>query len=64
MDKRLYLSLIVLLTSIIHAGEKKSLPELDFIEFLGEGKIIDGDYYDPLQIHNCKKEDMADSGQQ
>ena len=35
-----------------------------FLEFLGEGKNVDGEYHDPLQMQDWAQQDVVDAGQQ
>lgn len=68
MDKWHWLGLGLVLTnlliSVANASEDETGLELDFLEFLGEGKTLDGDYHDPLQMQDWVQKQVVDAGQQ
>lgn len=68
MDKRHWLGLGFVVTNLLlgmaNASDDQASPGADFLEFLGEGKTLDGDYYDPLQMQDWIEKEMVDAGQQ
>lgn len=63
-----WLGLCCLLSSMMvgsaTAQDNEIALEADFLEFIGEGKSVDGEYYDPLQMQDWVQKEVADSGQQ
>ena len=68
MDNWRWLGIWFLLTHCLmgtaNADDNEIQPDMDFFEFLGEGKKVDGEYHDPLQMQDWKPKEMVDAGQQ
>ena len=67
MGKWRWLGLWVVLNHCLmgtaNADDDEAQLDLDFIEFLGEGKTVDGEYHDPLQMQNWAEKKVVDVGQ-
>jgi len=68
MAKWQWLGISFLLASLVAGGVSAEgnevTLELDFLEFLGEGKRMDGEYHDPLQMQDLVEKKVVDAGQQ
>lgn len=45
--------------TVVANEEEENLP-MGFLEFLGEGQTIDGEYHDPLQMRDWQQNELAD----
>lgn len=50
----------LLLTTTVSANEEEEQPAMDFLEFLGEGQTIDGNYHDPMQMQDWQQSELAE----
>ena len=63
MTRRSYLLALLLVSSAVAAEEEIPL-ELEFLEFLGEAKQVDGQYHDPLQMQDWMDKKVVEAEQQ
>ena len=61
--RRSILLALLLVCSAVAAEQEAALDE-DFLEFLVEGKQVDGEYHDPLQMQDWNEKEVADAEQQ
>jgi len=61
---RLACLLIGVVLSTARAEDNEPPPDMALLEFLGEGRNVDGEYNDPLQMQGWVREDVVDAGQQ
>lgn len=52
-----------LLVGNIDASENDVTLDMAFLEFLGEGKNVDGQYHDPLQMQDLVEKEVVNAGQ-
>ncbi len=55
----IFMMMTLLITSIQgHAGEQEALP-MEFLEFLGEGIVIEDEYLDPVNYADIEQDTMS-----
>lgn len=53
-----------LLIGNAYANDDNVALDMEFLEFLGEGKSVDGQYHDPLQMQDLVEKEVVNAGQQ
>ena len=52
--------LLMLLVGTLHAADDDNTVDIGFIEFLGEGKKVDGQWVDPTMIEDDTRTDSGE----
>lgn len=60
--RSLFLALLLIATAA--TAEQDAALDEAFLEFLAEGKQVDGEYHDPLQMQDWIDKEVADAEQQ